>query len=379
MKKILFWLGVFMVSLLVMVQPAQASGTVYKAQQFDNHASGNSAYYGTWSTSADMLAQAHAVYPSGTWSLCNTLGVCNNSSLVFYYTMISGTGSCPANSTGSTTCTCTNPYIPSGNAMSCINPIYQGSTALSACNSSGCNGTAYSTAAAACESFITGPSPSSATMTSATTCKIDQYFSDGSHKVSYKNIQVANSCDSADSACLAALATSTATNAAAVQASNVAATSTLAASAAAAAYTVAAAAAQAAGASSSVAASMAQQAAANTAANLSAGVGAPNPDPLPDVCLLHPERIGCSSLGTAPAADTVPTANATFSTSAISFATSSGCPAPINFSVNLPMIGAKSYAISWQPACDLATTLQPLFLALGAITAAFVFAAGLSI
>lgn len=54
------------------------------------------------------------------------------------------------------------------------------------------------------------------------------------------------------------------------------------------------------------------------------------------------------------------------------FAAPTGCPAPISFTVF-----DKIYAISYQPACDLMMTLAPIFLALGAATAALIFAESL--
>lgn len=54
------------------------------------------------------------------------------------------------------------------------------------------------------------------------------------------------------------------------------------------------------------------------------------------------------------------------------FASASGCPAPISFSMF-----DKQYAIEYQPACDLMATVAPIFLAIGAAGAALIFASAL--
>jgi hypothetical protein len=85
-----------------------------------------------------------------------------------------------------------------------------------------------------------------------------------------------------------------------------------------------------------------------------------------------------SKLGGIPSTETVSGVTPTFSTSAISFTAVTGCPADLTFTLTMTYI-AGTYHISFQPLCDLGTTLRPLFLALGAITAAFIFASGLTI
>lgn len=85
-----------------------------------------------------------------------------------------------------------------------------------------------------------------------------------------------------------------------------------------------------------------------------------------------------SNLGSVPAAEDIPSEILTLSSSPVSFATAAGCPAPITFNINLPHLN-QTYNIGFEPFCDLASILRPIFLALGAITAAFIFAAGLTI
>lgn len=54
------------------------------------------------------------------------------------------------------------------------------------------------------------------------------------------------------------------------------------------------------------------------------------------------------------------------------FASPTGCPAPISFSMF-----DKQYVIAYQPACDLMLTVAPIFLAIGAAGAALIFASAL--
>jgi len=103
------------------------------------------------------------------------------------------------------------------------------------------------------------------------------------------------------------------------------------------------------------------------------------PEDLQDFCKSNPMSPMCKpsdeyELGDAPAAETLPSEEPVFSVSTVSFASVAGCPAPVSFEITgLPMI-SKSYSISWQPFCDVAAMLRPIFLAIAAITAAFIFA-----
>lgn len=177
--------------------------------------------------------------------------------------------SCPANSTGTTTCTCTDPYVPNGNALSCIVPSYRGSSSVTVCDATGlCSGAVYSTAAAACQSFVTNIAGGGKAEMVGSVCKLTEVFSDGSTKISYKTINNVNACAAGDTACSSAAASSVAATNTLASASNVAAASTLAAGAAYAAAILA-------GASSSVAAAQSQQAAAQAAADLTAATNLP--------------------------------------------------------------------------------------------------------
>lgn len=272
-KAFLSWLGVFAVAMLVMVQPVYASGTLsgnyfFPAGSLQDNG-GGCLMASSGMTAADPFPQCvSALYSNQSGSIIintqnsfiSTFDGTSWTPHYFHQTTVSQ-GSCPANSTGTTSCTCTNPYIPDGNATSCVVPLWQGSNSVSVCNSSGvCSPSTYSTADSACQTFIQGGAPSSATLISGNVCKVDQYYSDGSHKVSYFPLTNVNSCAAGDTACLSGVAFSAAAINTLAYASNVSAASTLAVSAAYQAATLA-------GASSSVAQAASQQAAAQAAAD----------------------------------------------------------------------------------------------------------------
>ncbi|MDP2144406.1 MAG: virulence factor TspB C-terminal domain-related protein [Gallionella sp.] len=77
------------------------------------------------------------------------------------------------------------------------------------------------------------------------------------------------------------------------------------------------------------------------------------------------------TLGAVPGDEAIPTESPQFTYTPEVFASSAGCPAPIVYSIGFG-IGQKS--ISFQPFCDFATTVRPLFLAMGAIAAFIIFA-----
>ncbi len=63
---------------------------------------------------------------------------------------------------------------------------------------------------------------------------------------------------------------------------------------------------------------------------------------------------------------------------ALVFAENNTCPAAVEYTINMPIIGGTR-SISWQAFCDWALDMRPLILALGAISAAFIFVAGIMI
>ena len=132
MIKIFFWFGVFVMSLLVMVQPARASGTVSSATVYAYNAP--TPCYGQ-SSVAVMLACMNTANFGGvnTWyDVVYTSGdafnirFCYNNCSEFQVGTSGGrsvvSSGCPANSTGTTTCTCTDPYIPNAGATACVMP-----------------------------------------------------------------------------------------------------------------------------------------------------------------------------------------------------------------------------------------------------------------
>lgn len=70
--------------------------------------------------------------------------------------------------------------------------------------------------------------------------------------------------------------------------------------------------------------------------------------------------------------DTIPKQVAAVTYTPTVFASPTGCPAPVSF-----FMYGKQYAIAYQPACDLMTTVAPIFLAIGAAGAALIFASAL--
>jgi len=111
-KKFLFWLDVFAISFLVMVQPARAEGIVVGASVWGL----STAVSGSDSTAAAACYRhtgsvAYVVLTSETTASCGW-GI--------YVRLISL--SCPTNSTGTTACTCNVGYVPSADATTCVVP-----------------------------------------------------------------------------------------------------------------------------------------------------------------------------------------------------------------------------------------------------------------
>ncbi len=100
------------------------------------------------------------------------------------------------------------------------------------------------------------------------------------------------------------------------------------------------------------------------------------PAPESDLCKLHPESAGCTPLGAAPVAETIPSLNVPVTITPISFAAPTGCPVPYSGTITV-LAFVKPWSFTFTPMCDLMTTLRPLFLALGAFAAAWLFMEGL--
>ncbi len=93
-----------------------------------------------------------------------------------------------------------------------------------------------------------------------------------------------------------------------------------------------------------------------------------------DPCIANPTRAGCVALGEVPEGEKITALDVPVTFASVVFGSSSGCPAGIPFS----MFGI-SYSISYAPMCDLMLLLRPLFLALGAAAAAWLFMEGLKV
>lgn len=103
------------------------------------------------------------------------------------------------------------------------------------------------------------------------------------------------------------------------------------------------------------------------------------PTKLPDAptdCDKHPGSVACTDLGDPGSAEPPPNVDIPTAVQNIVFGSMGGCPAPFQLAFSVGGRG-YSYTISNQPLCDLMVTMQPIFLALFAAAAAFVFYDGI--
>lgn len=91
-----------------------------------------------------------------------------------------------------------------------------------------------------------------------------------------------------------------------------------------------------------------------------------------DPCKFDPERIGCSKYGDPPEPGELPKKDKEISITPVDMGGPGACPAPIPFSVF-----GQSYALSYQPACDVAVYLKTLVLLMASVIAGYVFVGGL--
>ncbi len=96
---------------------------------------------------------------------------------------------------------------------------------------------------------------------------------------------------------------------------------------------------------------------------------APNTPPAatqPTLCETNPNASACADLGTAPAAEVIPTSTIDISQqlnfSAFNFAGSSLCPAPKSY--HLASGGGSDHVFTWQPACTFMDAFRPVALAI---------------
>ncbi len=98
---------------------------------------------------------------------------------------------------------------------------------------------------------------------------------------------------------------------------------------------------------------------------------APGTETQPDPCDLHPDRAGCVSLGE-PVDQPVSKTTQALTITPESVSMPGSCPAPKQ--VETPF---GTIALSYDPACQFATTIRPVVLALGMFMAAMIFVGGL--
>ena len=119
------------------VRSAHASGTVTPSSTITGCYISNASAGGSFSAIDDCLNAAYAnLYGAGVYLVCQTVitdstsgtshlsgapnFVCGSYAQPYSNTL--GTASCPVNSTGTTTCTCTDPYIANASGTSCVMP-----------------------------------------------------------------------------------------------------------------------------------------------------------------------------------------------------------------------------------------------------------------
>jgi hypothetical protein len=275
-------------------------------------------------------------------------------------------GNVTPNFTSSLSCPDSSPVQP-GDVCNSQLEAYSGSGSTTVCLSDGtCSGAAtFATPAEACADRaakgIYANAHIVATLLSGTVCKTFLQYDDGhTGAVTYINLTNLIPCAPTDSVCLSANSAAVASGVAAVQSNTASSVAATTSAQIAAAGDAAAAAVAAAGGSASAVQAAREYAVAGAATGAAVAAATPTPAP-PDFSAMF---------GNAPAADTIPGESFTANYSMTSFlgqSQSMSCPGNISFS----MFG-HAYAISYQPACDLMTTMRPIFLLIGAATAAVI-------
>lgn len=114
-------------------------------------------------------------------------------------------------------------------------------------------------------------------------------------------------------------------------------------------------------------------AAAGTASGSGSGSVTVDLSNIPTDCDKHPSSVGCSEFGTPDNSVSLGNQDSGFSSiTPVPFVASSGCPAPLSFTV-----GPGTYFVQFTPICENAEGyIKPVVLILGAALAAFVFVGG---
>lgn len=92
-------------------------------------------------------------------------------------------------------------------------------------------------------------------------------------------------------------------------------------------------------------------------------------DTLKNDCVKNPKKVGCAQLDDAPTAEEIPKKDEPITFSPKVFASAAGCPASISIEAGFGV----SDTLSFSPICEAATTVRPIFLAIGAIAATAIF------
>lgn len=96
----------------------------------------------------------------------------------------------------------------------------------------------------------------------------------------------------------------------------------------------------------------------------------PESPKIPDICVDHPDVAACAKHGDIPAPDVIPTHTINFSTIFSPIGGSGTCPADVT---------SSRFGITWsyQPICDFAAAIRPIFVAFAWLGFGFIIVAGL--
>jgi len=86
-----------------------------------------------------------------------------------------------------------------------------------------------------------------------------------------------------------------------------------------------------------------------------------------NLCELNPAILACQPLGDTPANQQIPEEQPTFSFAPESLSSNATCPAPANMNLS-----RGSFSFSYQPICDLAIAINPLFIAICSLVALYI-------
>ncbi len=406
----LIWFGVLAMSLLVMVQPAHASGTVAMGGLWYVNAYSGDPWLPSPQEACQQVKDLHFVgafyvNPPEVTSVTATNFTCSVRNIYGQFEFsgggYKGSSVCPANSIGTTTCTCTDPYIPNAGATACVMP---------ACPSLGADAGAYwittgtipasiytvgngTFCKTGCEtkSFLTIPRPDGYPIDDGAT-KIEngvrtyysfrEYMYTGASCTGGDTLPVASTVPAADGCAanqsmiqmgskIRCIDPSTGAQVDSNSASAVAAAKTLADAKVAAQIQAAGDAVVAAGGSASDVAA-AQSVAAGVAAAGGGGTGAASSDPQAAFCAENPTASICVEQDFGAVDDsTLGEKTINVAITPVSVGSAGSCPAPS------PMVihGTTGY-FNWTTYCNFANGIKPILLAFAWLSAAGLLVGG---